>query len=77
MVRSTAVLVLLCLATGAQAAGLGNVFGALAGRSGSGGRGENVDTTLADISADFNRKTPLQVGQGTVLERVSANPAAN
>jgi hypothetical protein len=74
MLRSTAVLALLCLATGAQAVGLGNVFGALAGRSGAGGHGGSMDATLADISADFNRKTPLEVGQGTVLERVSAEP---
>ncbi|MGV3653275.1 MAG: hypothetical protein ACO1N5_03570 [Noviherbaspirillum sp.] len=79
MVRSSLMVAMVCLTGAAQAASLGNagwgnMLGALAGRSGGGPRGETVDATLADISADFNRRTPLRVGDGTVLERVSAEP---
>lgn len=79
MVKSGLVVAMVCLAGAAQAAnlggaGLGNMLGALAGRSGAGPHGESLDATLADISADFNRRTPLQVGAGTVLEQVSTEP---
>ena len=68
----------------AQAAGLGdifganifgaNVFGALIGPSGSLGQEASVDDALAKVSAQMNKKMPIAVDQDTRLDRVSAEP---
>jgi hypothetical protein len=75
MIRLAAVSLALLCAVPAHAVGLGNVFGALVGRSGELGHNDaDVDEALIKISAQMNRKTPMSVDARTRLDRVSAEP---
>jgi hypothetical protein len=75
MIRLAVVFLLLTCMLPAQAIGLGNVFGALMGRSGDIGHGDaDIDEALLKISAHMNRKTPMSVDARTRLDRVSAEP---
>src|SRR3979411_3198865 len=84
MIKLIFATVFLVIGFEAQAAGLGdifgahifgaNVFGALIGRSGSLGHEASVDDALAKVSAQMNKKMPIAVDQDTRLDRVSAEP---
>ncbi|MDB5841821.1 MAG: hypothetical protein JWQ23_3773 [Herminiimonas sp.] len=58
----------------AQAASLGNIFGALAGRSGEMGHEKSVDNALVKVAAQINRQTPMAVDKSTRLDKVSTEP---
>jgi len=68
---------LLAFAINAQAVGIGELFGALMGQSGSTKGKANVDQVLSGLSAQFNKKTPLMVDKNTRLDRVTAEPGAH
>ncbi|MDB5854740.1 MAG: hypothetical protein JWR22_2781 [Herminiimonas sp.] len=75
MIRLAALSLALLCCVPAHAIGLGNVFGALVGRSGElGNNDSDVDEALTKISAQMNRKTPMSVDERTRLDRVSAEP---
>jgi hypothetical protein len=75
MIRLAALSLALLCSVPAHAIGLGNVFGALVGRSGELGQDDSdVDEALIKISAQMNRKTPMSVDARTRLDRVSAEP---
>ncbi|MDB5763196.1 MAG: hypothetical protein JWQ21_2191 [Herminiimonas sp.] len=57
-----------------QALEIGNIFGALAGRSGSMGHDRSIDEALVKVSTQMNRKMPMIIDQDTRLDRVSAEP---
>lgn len=67
---------LLLYALNAQALSFGEFFGALMGQSGTVRGKGNVDQTLAGLSEQFNRKTPVMVDKETQLDRVTAEPGA-
>lgn len=58
----------------AQAAGIGNMFGVLMGKSGSLESDNAVDNVLVKVSAQMNKKLPIAVDNDTRLDRVSAVP---
>lgn len=75
MIRLAAVFLALLCSLPAQAVGLGDVFGALMGRSGDlAHKDADVDEALTKITAQMNRKTPMSVDARTRLDRVSAEP---
>ena len=57
-----------------QAVGLGNIFGALMGKSGSQGHEKSVDDALIKVSALMNKKMPVIIDKDTRLDKVSAEP---
>lgn len=59
---------------GAQAASVGNFFGALAGRTGEAGQERSIDEALRKVSAQMNRKVPMNVDKATRLDKVSSEP---
>lgn len=67
---------LLVFSVGAQAAGVGDVFGALMGRSDHTGNGGSLDETLTRVTAQMNSKTPMAVDKETRLDRVTAESGA-
>lgn len=67
-------MVFLFISFTAQAAGIGNIFGALMGRSGSPGQETTVDEALVKVSSQINKKMPILVDNETRLDRVSAEP---
>lgn len=58
----------------AQAIGMGNFFGAMAGRSGEMGQDRSIDEALRKVSAQMNRKVPMNVDRATRLDKVSSEP---
>jgi hypothetical protein len=54
--------------------GFGNVFGELATRSGTQASGDSIDEVLQQLSAELNKKMPINVDAVTRLDRVSAEP---
>ena len=58
----------------AQAAGIGNMFGMLMGKSGSLESDNAVDKVLVKVSAQMNSKLPIAVDNDTRLDSVSAVP---
>jgi hypothetical protein len=74
MIRFIAPWTLLVAVMGAQAAGLGDILGAFAGRSEVMGRETSMDAALSRISAELNRNAPVAYSDDTVLDRVTAEP---
>lgn len=62
------------ISVSAQAAGMGEVFGALMSKSGAANSDQAVDEVLAKMSVRMNRKLPVSVDKDTRLDRVSAVP---
>jgi hypothetical protein len=58
----------------ATAAGLGDMLGALAGRSGEHGRDRDVDDALRRLAVQMNRTMPKDIDSEFRLEKVSAEP---
>ncbi len=57
-----------------QAASIGNIFGALMGRSSSPELETTVDEALVSVSSQINKNMPVLVDKETRLDRVSAEP---
>lgn len=57
----------------AQAAGIGNIFGVLMGKSGAIESETRVDNVLANASAQMNEKLPMIVDRDTRLDKVSTD----
>ncbi|OGB23442.1 MAG: hypothetical protein A3I66_01915 [Burkholderiales bacterium RIFCSPLOWO2_02_FULL_57_36] len=57
-----------------QAAGIGNIFGALMGKSGSLESETTVDNVLTKVSAQMNGKLPIAIDSDTRLDSISAVP---
>lgn len=58
----------------AHAAGMGNIFGALMGKSGAIESETGVDNVLVKMSSQINKKLPMAVDNDTRLDNVSAVP---
>jgi hypothetical protein len=58
----------------AHAAGIGDVFGTLLGRSGAFESETGVDNVLVKLSSQMNQKLPMAVDSETRLDKVSAVP---
>ncbi|MGI4849134.1 MAG: hypothetical protein ACRYGK_13490 [Janthinobacterium lividum] len=72
--RALGVAALLGSISSAQAIGVGNFFGALAGRPGEIGQARSIDDTLLKVSAQMNRKVPMNIDKSTRLDKVSSEP---
>jgi hypothetical protein len=73
---------LMLFALSAQAAGLGDIFGAIAGRFDSSGSGRDAqakqfDDALQKVSEYMNKRMPETIDQYTRLDRVSAEPGSH
>lgn len=68
------VLTIFSLSSFAHAAGMGNIFGALMGKSGARESETGVDNVLVKVSAQINKKLPITVDNDTRLDSVSAVP---
>ncbi len=82
MRRVTAAAMLMLYALSAQAGGLGDLFGAIAGRfnsygSGRDGQAKQFDDALQQVSEHMNKRMPENVDQFTRLDRVSAEPGSH
>jgi len=77
MIRLAVMAGLLSLGLNAQAVGIGELFGALMGQSGSTKSKANVDQVLTGLTTQFNKKTPLQIDKETRLDKVTAEPGAH
>ena len=67
-------LTLMSISSFSQAAGMGNVFGVLMGKSGALEKETQVDNVLLKASTQINKTLPLAVDTDTRLDRVSAVP---
>ncbi len=67
-------MIFLSSALEAQAVGLGNIFGALMGKSGSQDHEKSIDDALTKVSAQMNKKMPIILDKDTRLDKVSAEP---
>jgi hypothetical protein len=76
MVRFAVAAAFLLIGAHAQAAGVGDVFGALMGRSAAMGNEASLDEALAKVAAQMNRKMPITVDKETRLDSISAEPGA-
>jgi len=70
------------LALSANAGGLGDMFGAFAGRfdsygTGKEGQAKQLDEVLVQVSSYMNKKMPEVIDAETRLDRVSAEPGAH
>lgn len=74
MIKFSTAALLLSVTFTAQAVGVGNLFGALMGQSGTQGHEKSIDEALAKVSAQINKKTPMLVDKDTRLDKVSAEP---
>jgi hypothetical protein len=57
-----------------QAAGIGDVLGALIGKSGAADHEIAVDDVLAKVSTQINKKLPTAVDSDTRLDKVTSEP---
>lgn len=62
------------VAMSAQAAGLGEVFGAMMGQSGAADSNTGIDEVLTKMSVRMNKNLPAIVDKDTRLDQVSAVP---
>lgn len=67
-------LVLFASGSISHAAGMGNIFGTLLGKSGSLESETNVDNVLTKLASQMNKKLPVAVDNDTRLDNVSAVP---
>jgi hypothetical protein len=74
MIKLLFSVVLIILNVPVQAAGIGNIFNALVSRSGTLGQEASVDQALVKVSAQMNRRMPVEVDKDTRLDKVSAEP---
>lgn len=82
MRRMVAVILLAIVALSAQAGGLGDYFGAFAGRFDSFGTGREgqeklLDAVLTRVSEYMNKRMPESIDQEIRLDRVSAEPGSH
>lgn len=77
MKKRTLAIFLACMTTLAQAGPFSNLMGQLAGASGEGDAGRNLDETLANVSSHLNRSAPMMVDADTRLDRVTSEPGRN
>ena len=68
------VLAIFSLSSLSHAAGMGNFFGALMGKSSALESETSVDNVLVKVSTQINRKLPMAVDKDTRLDSVSAVP---
>lgn len=73
---------IMLLALSANAAGLGDLFGAFAGRfdtygAGREGQAKQLDDVLLKVSEYMNKRRPETIDSETRLDRVSAEPGAH
>jgi hypothetical protein len=54
--------------------GFGNVFGAMAARTGGMGGERGIDEALVKVSNQMNRKMPMEIDASTRLDKVSSEP---
>jgi len=76
MSRFTVAVAFLMTVTMAEAVGVGDMFGALMGRSGAMGNESTVDEALARVTSQINKNTPMAVDKETRLDKVTAEPGA-
>jgi hypothetical protein len=74
--------VLMSIALTANAVGVGDMFGAFAGRfdsygAGREGQAKQLDNVLLQVSEYMNKRMPEVIDQDTRLDRVSAEPGAH
>jgi hypothetical protein len=67
-------LVVSTFGTASHAAGMGNIFGALLGKSGALESETGVDNVLVKVTSQMNKKLPMAVDKDTRLDSVSAVP---
>jgi hypothetical protein len=70
-------LTIFSLAPLSHAAGMGNIFGMLMGKSGAQESEMGIDNVLAKVSAQMNRNLPMAVDNDTRLDSVSAVPGSH
>lgn len=74
MLKSIFFIVLFSISLVAQAAGIGNFFGALMGKSGAIESESALDDVLVKVSQQMNKKMPIPVDNDTRLDSVSTVP---